>query len=213
MRAFLAEKRGLPDTLLWPFPLPETVGMRIDADEGHRIAEVDEGSPAAKAGFQIGDVIDVLDGQPIFSIADLQWVLHNTPREATLSAAVRRDGKPLTLSLALTGAWREQGNLLWRRSIKSLRPGFKVTEVPAEERAGLGLPEDALALRVTKISQSAGIQEIAEGDILTELDGRTAPLDEAHFIAALRQRYPPGSEVPVVVLREGQRHALKLTIR
>ena len=56
---------------LWRYPLPENVGLNIDAVDGQRIAKVLSGSAADRAGLKAGQRITHANGQPITSIADI----------------------------------------------------------------------------------------------------------------------------------------------
>ena len=60
-------------------PLPRPwMGIRFDtafAGPGIRLSEVSEGTPAAKAGLQVGDVVLVFDGTKIASGQDLVGVI------------------------------------------------------------------------------------------------------------------------------------------
>jgi len=70
-----AKKRVL-DRHVWPWPMPDAVGLALDPDERAMVRAVAPGSAAEKAGFEAGDRIIAMEGQPILSIADVQWVLH-----------------------------------------------------------------------------------------------------------------------------------------
>ena len=91
---------------LFKFPLPETIGLEIDIDDGRRVQRVEADSPAATAGIEPGDEIESLDGQAILSIADLQFVLHHLPDESRPAVALRRGDETLEKRLELTGEWR-----------------------------------------------------------------------------------------------------------
>ncbi|SVC59845.1 uncharacterized protein METZ01_LOCUS312699, partial [marine metagenome] len=69
--------------ILWRYPLPDNIGLKIDPKDGLRISEVISGSPAAKAGLRAGQSITYINNQIILSIADIQWVLHNLPNTGT----------------------------------------------------------------------------------------------------------------------------------
>jgi YidC/Oxa1 family membrane protein insertase len=59
------------------------------------------GTPAAKAGLKPGDVIESLAGKTIPGPKGLHDVLAKTKPGRTVELAIRRDGKPLTLSVTL----------------------------------------------------------------------------------------------------------------
>ncbi|MCA9108260.1 MAG: PDZ domain-containing protein, partial [Planctomycetales bacterium] len=71
--------KPLPESLLFPYPHPKAIGLIIDPDQRAVVKEVQADTPAAKAGLQAGDMIQSMNGQPLLSIADIQWVLHQTP--------------------------------------------------------------------------------------------------------------------------------------
>jgi S1-C subfamily serine protease len=57
------------------------------------IAEVQDGSPAAKAGLQRGDVITAFDGSSIATYADLLGGLRATSPGDTVSMTIDRAGQ------------------------------------------------------------------------------------------------------------------------
>ncbi len=98
--------KPVPAKLQNPYPVPQAVGLTLDPNEKATVSSVAPGSAAEKAGFKAGDRISTLHGQPIVSIADVQWVLHNAPDSGTLAAAVDRKGTAVDVSLALAAGWR-----------------------------------------------------------------------------------------------------------
>ena len=78
------------------------VGVRIeDATGGARIATVRSGSPAAKAGLQVGDVITAYDGRAIASADDLTAAVSESEVGQTVTVTVRRHGTTKRLSVTL----------------------------------------------------------------------------------------------------------------
>jgi regulator of sigma E protease len=79
-----------------------------------RIGFVEANSPAEKAGFEVGDLVVAIDGQPIHSFQDLQQaVVLNTGLDMTF--VVDRDGRDLTLHAAPQVMPVDQGVLGKRR--------------------------------------------------------------------------------------------------
>src|SRR6185295_18500045 len=83
-------KQPIPDTLIFAYPMPDVVGLSLDLKERATVKAVAAGSPAEKGGFKAGDSIRKLNGQPILSIADVQWVLQTCKEPCTLEAEVDR---------------------------------------------------------------------------------------------------------------------------
>lgn len=217
-----AERKPMPDEVLYPWPMPDTIGLALDPKTKATVREVARGSAAAKAGFKPGDEIVSLAGQPLLSIADVQWVLHHAPQPAQLPVAVRRTGKPKSFTLTLPAGWRTHTDLSWRATTWDLRRmatgGLVLKDATAAERAQVGLRDEHLALRVDYVGQygehaagkEAGFQK---DDLIVSVGGRRQRMTEAQFIAHLVQTWQPGERVPVVVLRGSQRIPLELPMQ
>ena len=93
----------------------------MDPHEKARIKDVTSGSSAERDGFRAGDEIVTLGGQPILSIADVQWLLHNANGSGSLVAHVVRDGEEMPLQLTLETGWRQRDTISWRATSWDLR--------------------------------------------------------------------------------------------
>jgi S1-C subfamily serine protease len=91
-RAFLGIAGG-------PRPLPPRVSQETGQDGGVEIVQVVEGSPAARAGLRLEDLILDVDGHPTEGMDDLQRIMVSDAigRRATLR--VYRDGRVMTLDI------------------------------------------------------------------------------------------------------------------
>ena len=101
------QKRDLIPALKHPYPMPEIFGLGLDPKEKAKVSRIWENTTAASDGFKVGDEIVALEGQPILSIADIQWVTHNATAPAKLKAEVLRGGKRIVLELTLAANWRK----------------------------------------------------------------------------------------------------------
>lgn len=214
-------KQTLADELLWPYPRPDALGLKLDPTEKATVVGVADGSAAAKADFLKGDEIVRLNGQPIISIADVQWVLEHGRAGDELKAEVKRGGETRVLTIPLRPGWR-RGDFSWRTSTWDLRRmalgGLVCEDLPAGERQRLGLADDALALRVKHVGQfgnhavakNAGFQK---EDVVIEFGGDARRLSESALIAQVLQTRPAGEKVSVTVLRGGKRVPLRLPLQ
>ena len=212
----------IPDRILFPYPLPSVLGLTMDPKQRATVLEVAAGSSAEKDGLRAGDQIISLERQPLLSIADLQWVLHNAPNQGRLQAEVIRDGETLQLPLTLDAGWRRRGDISWRTTSWDLRRmttgGLRLDELTADERRQANIAPDALALRIRHVGQygahaaakQAGFQK---GDVLVSLDGDEQRLTESELMTRLINAQRPGDHVPVVVLRDGKRVSLELPMQ
>ncbi|MBI3267787.1 MAG: PDZ domain-containing protein [Planctomycetes bacterium] len=104
---FKDAKLPLPPRLTAPYPMPDVLGLVLDRKERAKVASVTPDSSAARDGFLAGDELRTLAGQPLLSIADVQWVLQNAEEPGRLKAEVLRDGKQLQLTLSVPEGWRQ----------------------------------------------------------------------------------------------------------
>ena len=73
----------------------------IDTDKGIWIAKVVQGTPAAKAGLKVGDIILKVDGTEINSIVDLRAVLDSKSIGTTVDCIIIRENVQRTVSVVL----------------------------------------------------------------------------------------------------------------
>jgi membrane-associated protease RseP (regulator of RpoE activity) len=211
-----ATRAGVADNLLWSYAMPDRLGLSLDPAERAAVAGVVAGSPADVAGFKAGDRIAAMEGQPIISIADVQWVLQNAKEPGAVKAEVHRGGTQETLTLALAKGWRRSGDFAWRDPTFGIRPGIWLEPVSDGERASLGLAAGAPALRVKGVhpewgkvaakgfdARRAGLDK---GTVLIGVDGKTETLvTESAFLAHVWQNTKPGGAIRLTVLQGGQK--------
>lgn len=211
---YRSQNKPIPEQTLYPFPLPSVVGMEMDSRETATIKQVADGSAAAAAGFQPGDRMVSLSGQPLLSIADVQWVLHNAGEQDELAAEVFRGEQKLPLTLKLASGWRTQADLSWRPTTWDLRRmaagGMWLENLPAADRQASKLGADKLALRVKHVGEygnhavakKAGVRK---GDVIVALEGSSTPLSETGFLAQVLHHKLPGQPIKLTLLRGEQR--------
>jgi hypothetical protein len=213
---YLSRGEPLPDEVLFPYPDPSVLGLTMDPKEMATITRVAAGSVGDRAGLRPGDAIVTLAGQPLLSIADLQWVLQNTPATADLDAEVKRDGTTQHLTLQLRTGWRE-GNIAWRTTTWPLRRlalgGMALKDMTDEQRREAGLGIEGMALRAWHVGQF-GDHALAKkagfvaGDILVAVNDRDRRMSESQLIVDLLRGRRTGDVVSVTILRGGERKTL-----
>lgn len=219
---FLAGQR-VPDTYFFSYPMPDVAGLSLDVRERATVASVAPGSAAEKAGFKAGDRILRLEGQPVISIADVQWVLHNAKEPATVKAEVDRGGQKAEVSLALAAGWRRRMDITWREEIHYLRMGLELKEASAQERGNAGAAPGGLCLRVEKnnpqslpfagggkfVARASGL---VAGDLIIAIDGKSAAMSPSEFVAYLWQQKRPGQKVEFTVSRGGRQQRVTMDL-
>lgn len=222
---YRGKSEPIPQQVLYPYPLPNVLGLTLDPQQRASVKEVAPDSSAAKDGFRAGDEIVALAGQPLLSIADVQWILHRAAESGKLPARVRRDGRPVDLELTLEPGWRQHGDISWRAGSWDLRRmttgGMRLDDLPAADRQAAGLTDDVLALRARYVPDKAGTTGhgaakqagFLKGDILIEVDGQSKRLTESQWLTWLVNAKKVGDRVPVAVLRDGKRLTLELPMQ
>ena len=72
---------------------------KTKGNAGVLIDDVDEDSPAAKAGLKKGDIVVEFDGDRVRSVRQFTRLVSETPAGRTVTAAVMRDGQRVSLSV------------------------------------------------------------------------------------------------------------------
>jgi hypothetical protein len=220
-------KEPIPEQVLLPYPHPKSLGLILDPKEKATVLRVEKDSPAGQAGFEKGDRILRLGGQPLLSIADVQWVLHQAPPgEGFLKADVQRGDRKVELALPLPKGWRQRDDISWRVSAWGLRRmtlgGLVLEDLPAAEaqlaRKKAGLPEAGMVLRVKHVGQfgpHAAAQKAGfrPGDLVVSFDNRADFRRETDLLVYAVNHRQPGEKVAVTVLREDQKVNLTLPMQ
>ena len=203
--------------MMWKYPLPENIGLKIDRRSGIQIQDVTPGSGAAKAGIQANDEIVRMNGQWIASIADMQWVLHHlSGDEAQVHIETRRAG---VFTVKLAPDWKRI-DFSWRASMWNAPPRFQAwaPELADVDRQKLGIPDTDKALEVRWINRpSAGGQRayddgLREHDVIIAVGGKPLRLNTRQFNVYLKEHFKVGEVLPLTVLRKGDRAELKIRL-
>jgi serine protease Do len=116
---FSSMKNGNFDLRVYtqPWPLPENVGLIVDRDDGLLVTQVEVGSPADRAGLEVGDRLGMAGGRRLFGQADFRGVLHRASYDADqIPVAWLRGNKVHHAELRVAPGWREAKNS-WRKTI------------------------------------------------------------------------------------------------
>lgn len=214
--------KHLPDEALFPYPMPDALGLGLDPAERAVVSTVAPGSPGGKAGFKPGDSIESLNGQPILSIADVSWVLHKLSPGERLTARIKNAEGAASRSFDLPEDWRRAGDISWRPTSWDLRRiatgGLVLKTVPQEERRKMRLPEPSVGLVVSYVGQfgdhavgkKAGFQK---DDVILAIDGDKNPMTESQLFARVLQSKKTGDKLAITVLRAGEAQELTMPVQ
>jgi len=115
--------------------------LKVKVDNGVEIRQVDQDSPAGKAGLKKYDVILEFNGTHVNSAEQLRRMIHETPAGRTVTLNISRNGEPLNFSTQLVDyrVWAPQVSRT--ASSSPNRSGFINNEVNSEDMQELNLPE------------------------------------------------------------------------
>ncbi|MDR2000575.1 MAG: DegQ family serine endoprotease [Zoogloeaceae bacterium] len=183
--------------------LAESFGLATP--EGALIASVEKGSPAEKAGMEVGDVILKYDGKPIGRSSDLPRLVGSTKPGARATVQIWHNGS--TRDLAVT-----VGEMPDEKAVAQARHGGKGNELTAN-RLGLVLSELSAmqkkktglehGLLVESIVSGGGRTDLRSGDILLSLisKGVQTELKSIEQFNGLLTQFDKSSILTLLVLR------------
>ena len=166
-----------------------TVGDRADDKPGLPVVNVRPGSPAAAAGFKIGDLLESLGGLPVRTRSRYMGILGTYPAGDEIAAEVLRGEKRVELRTVLVAGGKAR---------LGIKPKFVEGEV---EGVGVGSVERSTP------AQRAGIQA---GDIITSFDGEK--VKTTTDLKNLMNRRRPGDTVTLGIVRDGKSLEIKVAL-
>lgn len=219
-----------------------SIGVRIaEGDtQGVRIEDVDEGSPAAKAGLRTGDVVLEFDGERVRSARQFARLVQETPGGRTVQATVLRGGSRQTLDITPeAGARAWSGDVLLRmpdiereveRGLRALPREFNFdfhwdgAPFAAWPRGRLGArlapltdqlaeyfgAKDGVLVSSVDAGSAAEKAGLKAGDVIIAVNGRTVR-SPSEVTAEIRDA-GEGEAVDIRVLRDRKELTLKATI-
>jgi len=189
--------------------LAEKLGAK---GEGVLVTQVHPDTPAAKAGFEAGDVITAYAGHPVQDPRTLQELVERTSLDAKQEVTVLRGGKSMTLSVK-PEALPAEAVANRPSSAPSKEPakpesfvaddmGIKVSELTAEQAQQAELDSGVVITEVdpNKPAAEAGLRP---GMVILKVD-QTEVKDMASFEAAMKEQSVSKKVLLYVQVRPGQ---------
>ncbi len=190
--------------------LAESFGMTKPG--GALVAKILPGSPAAKAGVQVGDVIMEYDGTPIDDSSELPPLVGRTKIGTSTPIKVLRNGKELSLSVKLGELPDEEETKQAReapRHTRTNRIGVSVADLTPELRKSLEIKKYGVV--VDDIGDGPALSAgIRKGDIIMSIGGER--IENATHFERVIKALPAGKSVPVLIQRRSGPMFLALRI-
>ncbi|MGB7786287.1 MAG: trypsin-like peptidase domain-containing protein [Salinimicrobium sp.] len=159
--------------------------LNLDVSEGVYVDEVEEGSGAAKAGIESGDIIKQIDNVTIRKFADLSGYINSKRPDDVVKVTVLRDGDQKTLDVKLTKYEVYQ--------IKAI--GLEVTNASKDELTNNGVSN---GVKITRGLTPKMQNENLYGTIITEIDN--IPVKNIEDVERIMTRRSPSDPVSVTFI-------------
>ena len=179
--------------------LAESFGMA--QPRGALVARVMPDGPAAKAGFEAGDVILRFNGEDIVYSSDLPPRVGRTAVGSKVEVDILRAGKPRTVKLAIEALPAQSDSKVEKPQLAKAsadRLGLRVVDMTAQQRRDGRFEEGGVRVEGVEAgpAQDAGVQR---GDVILSVNNQ-AVKDAAGF-KRLVERLPAGKVARLLVQR------------
>jgi serine protease Do len=145
-----------------------TLGLKQPG--GALVANINEGSPAAKAGVAVGDVIQIYDGREIKDSSQLPLLVARTPIGKTVRLKIVRDTKELTLNCTIL-ALKDKDEEIVAAVPQTQNFGLTVQQVTPQIARSRGLNgNQGLIVSAVQSGSAADAAGMREGDVILEID-------------------------------------------
>ena len=186
--------------------MADALGLSIP--EGIVVSELHPESPFAAVGFQVGDVITMVDGQVVNSPPEMVFRMTIAGIGQTAQVTRIRDGAAEVVAVAMLAAPESPDSEEITLSDKTVLPGLTVARVNPAIIARYGLPLSLNGILVTNPEALGARVGLQPGDVLLAINGdKIAGTRDVE--KALRN---PGRRVNMDVLRRGQRISLRFRL-
>lgn len=150
------------------------------------ITEVEEGSPAEKAGLRKGDVVLRIDSRPVQDRGQLRLRIAEQPSGTTVPLDVFRDGKAETVRVTL-------GELPVLLTL-----GVRLGQAPPEQARNYpDSPRDAVIVQAVEPGSPAVREGLRQGMRIVQVGGRK--VERVEQVHELINRVDPGEGIPLEV--------------
>jgi Do/DeqQ family serine protease len=179
--------------------IAETLGLKLP--NGALVANVTPGSPAARAGLKLADLIVAIDGQSIEDLNAFDYRFATRPLGGTAQLDIQRNGKPAKLTVPLEIA-PDTGRDEIVIKARSPFQGAKVANISPAVAEELRLDANTEGVVVTDLADDATAASVGfqKGDIIVAVNNqkiaKTSDLEKATRESARLWR--------IIVVRGGQ---------
>jgi len=181
--------------------------VRGALNEGVRVLRVDNGTPAAKAGVQTGDLITAIDNQPTPNFVEAFSLLARTPPGQSLKLDIRREsGDQVSVEVPLREIPVGDAVAQMERFFgMTVRPMNKGDLQRLGVQRSIGLIVDGV-----KNGSEADRERLVVGDVITQFGGWG--VTDLEGLSHLIDQVDPGDIIPVQILRVSRNRLVRFEL-
>jgi len=172
---------------------------------GAVVSQVEPGSPAAKAGLKVGDVITELNGQKVSDAGQLQVEVGQKSPDTSIKLHVLREGKSVDVSVTLEamGSRDKEGNETSDADHGKPRWGVGLGDLTPDLREQLQAPRDIHGAVIERVqpgssADNAGLQR---GDVIVQVNRHD--VESASDVQQALAGVPKGQDALLLVWSNG----------
>jgi len=172
---------------------------------GAVVTQVESGSPAAKGGLKVGDVITELDGKKVSDAGELQVEVGQKTPGTTIKLEVVRDGKNVNVPVTLEamGSRDKQGNEVSENDHGKMHWGVGLSDLTPDLRQQLQAPSDVHGAVIEQVqpgssADNAGLQR---GDVIVQVNRHD--VQSASDVKQALASVPKGKDALLLVWSNG----------
>ncbi len=172
----------------------------LDRAAGAEIVAVQEGTPAARAGLKMGDVVIAVDGRPIETSSELQTLLaQRQPGERVRLTIMRdRQRRDVTVELGQFETDRVRERSRPERLSAAQRLGFEAQDLTSQDARALGLPADTRGVVILNVPALSPVRgQVDPGSLIVSINGK--PVRNMRDLERVAADLEPGDLVRLIV--------------
>tara|TARA_Y100001933_G_scaffold264815_1_gene332796 strand:- start:3262 stop:4716 length:1455 start_codon:yes stop_codon:yes gene_type:complete len=196
--------RGFLGVSIQPLTPDLAESFDLDRNEGILVAQVSDGSPAAAAGIEVGDIIVGYRGEAVTDTGDFRNRVALTEPGSEAELTVLRDGRRRTLDVTI-GALEDAGFVARSDGSTARELGLVVQTPTPQMAAQLGI-EPGKGVVVAQVARGSAAAEagLARGAVILEVNRQ--PVDSAEAFYAMIERSENDRAVLLVRAGDAQQY-------